>query len=100
MRFIIDLYRYLVLFYCGALLVAVALAIFLLIDRTGGGTLTVEMILIGAGVLSLVVVNLGGIAILVSLHDRHVEVSDAATRIAASLEAWSGLRSVDREKGA
>lgn len=97
MRFIVDLYRYLILFYCGALVVAVALAFLLLIDRSGGTALTIDVILTGAAILSFLILNLGGIAILVSLHDRHVEVADAATRIAASVEAWVGPLPMDEE---
>lgn len=86
MRFIVDLYRCLIYFYCAAIIIAVALAIFLALDRSGPSSLSMDVILIGAAILSIVILNLGGIAILVSFHDRHIEVVKSLDRIAISLE--------------
>ena len=85
MRFIVDLYRCLIYFYCAAIIIAVALAIFLALDRSGPSSLSMDVMLIGAAILSILVLNLGGIAILVSFHDRHTEVAESLDDIAASL---------------
>jgi hypothetical protein len=90
MRFIVDLYRLLIYFYCAAIIIAVALAIFLALDRSGPSSLSMDVILIGAAIFSIVILNLGGIAILVSFHDRHTEVAESLDRIAASLEKIGG----------
>lgn len=86
MRFIIDLFRCLIYFYCAAILIGVSLGIFLALDRPGPSDLTADVIFVAAAVFSIFVLHLGGIAILVSLHDRHVESTQALNSIAASLE--------------
>ena len=86
MRFIVDLYRYLIYFYCGAAVVATALVLFIISDKFGTPEMTGGSIAIGIGFVAFLLLNLGGVATLVSLHDRHAEASQTLARIAGALE--------------
>ncbi|AEG50224.1 hypothetical protein Sphch_2577 [Sphingobium chlorophenolicum L-1] len=86
MRFIIDLYRYLIYFYCAGAVIATALAIFIIAYKFGTPEMTGESIAVGLGLLAFLLLNLGGVATLVSIHDRHVDASQTLLRVAAALE--------------
>ena len=101
MRFIVDLFRYLIVGFCGLALIGATLIVLAALDRGSplAGPLSGPSIVIAAAGLVVIVLNLGAVAILVSIHDRHAEIAASAdaldssvARIAAALE-----RSVTRE---
>lgn len=99
MRFVVDLYRNIILGFCALVLIASAILIFAALDRSGplGSQITGTIILIAVGALGFLVLNLGGIAILISLHDRHVEIAESAESIASSLQRIAGNAKSARE---
>jgi len=86
MRFIVDLYRYLIYIFCGVAVIVTALVLFIIADVYGTPKFTTDFIAIGVGFVVFLLLALGGIAAIVSLHDRHVEISDTLMRIASALE--------------
>lgn len=72
---------------CGLVIIGVALLALILSNSTltGGADLTGFGLAIAAAVALVLVLNLGGIAILMSLHDRHVELAEEAATIADAL---------------
>jgi hypothetical protein len=99
MRFIVDLYRNILLVLCAIILVGALLLIIAALDRSGpfGSYLTGQIILIAFATLALLVLNLGAIATLISMHDRHAELAsnsaiaaDALARLAAYAENQRG----------
>ena len=89
MRFVVDLFRFVILAMCAIVLVAAALLVFAAIDHSGplGTGLTTTIVLFAVAALGLLVLNIGGVAILISIHDRHVEIADNAESMASSLAA-------------
>lgn len=96
MRFIVDLYRYLLIGLCGVFLIGFFLLLFLLHRAPVGLTsgLSVGIIASAAAAGVLLILSLGVTAILISLHDRHAALVDGIGEIAMSLEAIA--RSQDR----
>ncbi len=91
MRFIVDVYRYLLLAVCGLTIIAAALLTLAAIDPSGplSEQFRGSVLLIAAGLLLLLVLNLGVVAVLISIHDRHAEIADHAGNIAAQLSQRS-----------
>jgi hypothetical protein len=86
-RFIVDIYRYMLLGLSGVTIISTMVVIFMVLDpsinnnwATIGSTLLICLV-----VLLLLVIGLSGIAILISMHDRHAELVDEAADIALSL---------------
>ncbi|NIJ30749.1 hypothetical protein FHT00_002722 [Sphingomonas insulae] len=72
---------------CAIALVGAALLVFAAIDHSSplGSGLTTTIVLFAIAALALLVLNIGGVAILISIHDRHVEIADNTGSIASSL---------------
>ncbi len=89
MRFIVDLYRYIVYLFCAFALIGAALIALATADHTTalGAALTGWMLFAVLAGLIVMVLGLGGTAILVSIHDRHTELVEEGERIANALEA-------------
>lgn len=87
MRFVVDLFRFIILAMCAFVLIGAALLVFAAIDHSSplGTELTTTIVLFAIGALTLLVLNIGGVAILMSIHDRHVEIADNTGSIASSL---------------
>jgi hypothetical protein len=88
MAFIASLFKYLILGACFLMLVGIALVVFAAVDPDGPMQGLLTPYAIGGGFLGLVfmIINLGAIAILISLHDRHKEIAQGVHRIAEALE--------------
>lgn len=100
MRFIVDLYRYIIVALCGITVIALAFAFFAFIDASGptGGAYP-EWVIAATIVVAIVfVLSIGGLAIIISLHDRHAELTDAANDIRDALNRIAEIRS-SRESG-
>jgi hypothetical protein len=88
MPFIVSLYKYLILAVCFLVLVGLALLVFASVDPNGPfheefGPYGIIIALVGVVFL---IINLGAIAILISMHDRHKEIAQGIHRIALALE--------------
>ncbi|WP_375272683.1 hypothetical protein [Sphingomonas sp.] len=94
MRFIVDLYRYILVALCGITIIALAFAFFAFIDASGptGGAYP-EWVIAATIVVAIVfVLSIGGLAIIISLHDRHAELTDAAHDIRDALNRIADAR--------
>lgn len=91
MPFIVSLFKYIILAVCFIFLVVIALGVIALVDPSGplGGAATPYGIALALGAVIFLILNLGGIAILISLHDRHREIAEGIDRIARALERSS-----------
>ena len=89
MAFIVSIFKYLILLVCFVLLVGVVLLAIAALDPSGPltGVLTPAVIAAAAASLTFLIINLGAIAILISLHDRHREIAEGVNRIAEAIEA-------------
>lgn len=90
MRFIVDLYRLLVLAAIAAALIVGAFVVFTVVLRDGSGELGG---LVAAGMIAgaiFLVLSIGLIAIVISMHDRMVDIADQSRRIADGLERRAG----------
>jgi hypothetical protein len=88
MRFVVDLYRYLLLALCAGVLILMCVAIFAALDPAGPmqGEYS-KPVLIGALMLGILfIINMGLLATVISLHDRHAEIADRSGEIAYALE--------------
>lgn len=88
MPFIVSLFKYLILVVCFLVLVGLALLVFAAIDPSGplrAGAAPYAVVGALAGVVFLII-NLGAIAILISLHDRHKEIAEGVHRVAQAIE--------------
>ncbi len=94
MRFIVDLFRNILLALCALVVIAVALMVFAAVDHSDlfGTQLTATIVMIALSALTLLVLNIGGVAILISIHDRHVEVSDNTAAMAVALTSIAHAR--------
>lgn len=92
MAFIVSLFKYLILGACFLMLIGIALFVFALTDPTGPLQGQATPVAIGGAIVGVVAIgiNLGAIAILISLHDRHKEIADGVHRIATALERDAG----------
>lgn len=83
MRFIVDLYRYLILLFCAGVLIALTLGILIVTGNhqlfATWGPVTIISVAVA---LVMLIVSLGGIATLISIHDRHAEGVEQLRRIA------------------
>lgn len=87
MRFIVDLYRYIIVGFCGVAIIALAFAFFTLIDQSGpAGSYPAWSIAATLGAAVLMILSIGGLAIIVSLHDRHAELTEAAGEIIEAID--------------
>ena len=94
MRFLVDLYRLLIVGMCGLILVGVIFIALSVVTSSGAVASLSGPVLLGcATALVFLVLSLGGVAILMSLHDRHIElveqitaVAEASQRVAAAVE--------------
>lgn len=93
MPFIVSIFKYLILAVCFLALVALALLVFAAVDPNGPLHGAAPYVIPGAlvGVVFLIL-NLGAVAILVSLHDRHKEIAEGVHRIADAIENRVGER--------
>lgn len=91
MPFIVSLFKYIILVICFLFLVVIALAVIAVVDPGGplAGVATPYAIALALGAIILMILNLGGVAILISLHDRHREIAEGINRIAGALERSS-----------
>ena len=87
MRFIVDLFRNILIGMCAVVVIAAALLVFAAVDHSSplGAQLTGTIILIALSALALLILNIGGIATLISIHDRHVEIADNTEMMARAL---------------
>jgi hypothetical protein len=87
MRFIVDLYRYVIFAICGATLIGITLLVIAALDPTGplSGWAAPALLLAAAAAVFLVL-NVGALAILFSLHDRHVALVEATEEVSRSLD--------------
>lgn len=89
MRFIVDLYRYVILAFCGIITIAAALLVFAALDPASplrATEATPYALLAVFGLIILLILSLGAIATLISIHDRHAEIANAARDGALALE--------------
>lgn len=88
MRFIVDLYRYSIIALCGLAIILGAFAIFAALDVNGPllGQYPGWVIAVAFASAVLFILSIGGLAIIVSLHDRHAELADAAQDIKVTLD--------------
>lgn len=95
MRFIVDLFRYLIIGFCGLVLIGVTYAIVTAANSgildTATGVLWVAG---GAITIASMILALGFVAIAISIHDRHAELVREVERVADTLEYQRGS---DRE---
>ncbi len=89
MRFIVDLYRYLIVALCGLILISLAYGT---VAGIGSGLFDTPMGLLWALGLAMILIflilSIGAVAIVISIHDRHAEAVDELERIADVLE-WT-----------
>lgn len=88
MPFIVSLFKYLILGICFLVLVGLALFVFAAVDPNGPFHAAGAPYAIAGALVAVVflIINLGAIAILISLHDRHKEIAQGVHRIAAAIE--------------
>ncbi len=88
MAFIVSLFKYLILGACFLMLVGIALIVIAVIDPNGPMQGLATPYAVGGALVGIVfmVINLGAIAILISLHDRHKEIASGVHRIADAIE--------------
>lgn len=89
MRFVVDCFRFIILAMCAIALIGAALLVIAAIDQSGplGSSLTATIVAFAVAALAVLVLNIGGVAILISIHDRHVAIADNTHSIALSLAA-------------
>lgn len=88
MAFIVSLFKYLILGACFLMLVGIVLVVLAAVDPNGPMQGMATPYAIGGALVAVVfmVINLGAIAILISLHDRHKEIASGVHRIAEAIE--------------
>ena len=89
MRFIVDLYRWLIFLFFGIILFVVTNLILNWLEPGSSVTFAEPMMLVGIGLLIFSILSVGVIAIFLSIHDRHVELVDSLARLADATEASS-----------
>ncbi|ODP37084.1 hypothetical protein [Sphingomonas turrisvirgatae] len=87
MRFVVDLYRYILLTLVGLVIIGLLLLTFAAFDPNGpfqGEYATPVML--GAFTMALfLVLSVGGLAIIISIHDRHAEIADSISELVDAL---------------
>jgi hypothetical protein len=96
MAFIVSLFKYIIIGFCFLLLVGIFLGIIFLLSYDGGMSAGEKVGIIAAfiGGLIFLVLNLGGIAILISLHDRHRELAEGVHRIADLMVSYNNSEQI------
>lgn len=89
MPFIVSLVKYIIFFGCFVVLVGVGLLLIAVFDSQNpmAASVTPMALAWAAGFLVFLVLSLGGVATLISLHDRHREIAEGIHRIAEALES-------------
>lgn len=96
MRFIVDLYKYIIFAMCGLVVIGVSLVIIFTLDNTIQIRSYTPIVLISSvSFVILVVLALGGTAMLVSLHERHAEMAEALERLAVAAETITEREATD-----
>jgi TRAP-type mannitol/chloroaromatic compound transport system permease small subunit len=85
MRFIVDIYGYIIFAFCGLLIISAVLLVLFVATSGANPDMTAGTIIGPIAALLFLVLNLGGIAIIVSLHDRHAELVDEARQLNATM---------------
>ena len=88
MAFIVSLFKYIILGLCFVMLVAIVFGLMWAVDSgvfQNAETAASTIALLAAGTVFFVL-YIGGIAILISLHDRHRELAEGVHRIADELQ--------------
>lgn len=88
MRFIVDLFRYIIVLFCGLALVGSTLLVIAVLDPANAAPAWLSGgVVMGVVVgLVLLVLNLGVVTTLIFLHDRHCDLVDEAAQISESLQ--------------
>jgi hypothetical protein len=88
MAFIVSLFKYLILGVCFLMLIGIALLVIASLDPNSALHGAATPAALGGAFLGVVflIINLGAIAILISLHDRHKEIAEGVHRIADAAE--------------
>ncbi len=90
MPFIVSLFKYLILGVCFLVIVGLALFVFAAMDPNGPLHAAAPYAIAGAlAAVVFLIINLGAIAILISIHDRHKEIAEGVHRIAQAIERRS-----------
>jgi hypothetical protein len=88
MRFVVDLYRYVLLVLLALVIIGILLLTFAAVDPNGPfqGEYATPAILamLAAGVF--LTLSIGGLAIVISIHDRHAEIADHIGELVAVLQ--------------
>jgi len=85
MRFIVDIFRYVIFAVCGLAIIGGVLLILLVATSSGGLNITTGVMLAVVGGLLFLVLNVGGIAVIVSMNDRYAEMVSEARQLNAML---------------
>lgn len=95
MSFIVSMVKYLILVGLFTVLVAGVIGLLFLFSETSLMPPEAKFSMAAGGIAAflLLVLSFGGVAILISLHDRHREIAEGVHRIAEALEADTQERS-------
>jgi len=87
-RFIVDLYRFLIFILCGAVLIGVTIAVLSASTVETGINPNIFWPAVGLGIFVLVmtILSLGITATFISIHDRHAELAEDVSRLADAAE--------------
>jgi hypothetical protein len=87
MRFIIDLYRYLIFAFCAVIIISGTLLIVAVLDQSNSvnSYMTTTVVLTAVIAFAVLILNLGGIATLISFHDRHADLVEELEQTNATL---------------
>lgn len=99
MRFLVDLYRYLIIAVCGLVLIGLTYGI---VSGIGSGvfdTAAGPLWIFGAVIIVVsMILGLGLVAIAISIHDRHAELVSEVERIADMVE-YPGIGQSENDNG-
>ena len=87
MPFIVSLFKYLILGVCFLTIMGLALFVFAAVDPNGPLHEAAPYAIAGAlAAVVFMIVNLGAISILISIHDRHEEIAEVVLGLAEANE--------------
>ncbi len=99
MRFLVDLYRYLIIAICGLVLIGLTYGIVIGIGSGLFDTATGPLWIFGAVIIVVsMILGLGLVAIAISIHDRHAELVNEIERIADLVE-YRGIGQSENNNG-
>lgn len=100
MRFIVDLYRYIIVAFCAVALIAGTVTLFVALDQNGGlGAAYPGWVLaVALAVAVSFILSIGGLALVVSLHDRHADLSDTAAEMKLTLDRIADILAYGTDK--